>query len=395
LRPKLLDAVIDEWRAAGGKPRVLDLNDFSQAVAHLYDASMDVERWPDALSQLARIVGGKGAQIVVASAVDAIGFVKVWGWTDEELARFMPRYLALTPTDPRVGMNAALYKAVHCRQIVSDEVLRASDIYKQVLAPLGIEYSMSFTVPVDEKMVCLLSVMRGPDHALFTAGDCAGYSCFVPHVGRAVTLHGAFQSCREELATVKALLDGVPLGMMVVDDDELKVANRAARTLLDEGDAMRVQNGRLRGTTRRADAELRDAVHEARSGTDQPIGLALAIDHAEPMRAVIRRLHPASAGMLGAPSEAVALYVTDPRKPVETPGEILQRLFGLSAREASVLRLLVEGGDLRGAAARLGISYETVRTHVKRIMDATGARRQAELVRMVLSSPAWIAGHGA
>jgi DNA-binding CsgD family transcriptional regulator len=294
-----------------------------------------------------------------------------------------------------VGMNAALYKAVHCRQIVSDEVLRASDIYKQVLAPLGIEYSMSFTVPVDEKMVCLLSVMRGRDHALFTAGDCAGYSCFVPHVGRAVTLHGAFQSCREELATVKALLDGVPLGMMVVDDDELKVANRAARTLLDEGDAMRVQNGRLRGTTRRADAELRDAVHEARSGTDQPIGLALAIDHAEPMRAVIRRLHPASAGMLGAPSEAVALYVTDPRKPVETPGEILQRLFGLSAREASVLRLLVEGGDLRGAAARLGISYETVRTHVKRIMDATGARRQAELVRMVLSSPAWIAGRGA
>jgi DNA-binding CsgD family transcriptional regulator len=71
----------------------------------------------------------------------------------------------------------------------------------------------------------------------------------------------------------------------------------------------------------------------------------------------------------------VALYVTDPRKPVETPGEILQRLFGLSAREASVLRLLVEGGDLQGAAARLGISYETVRTHVKRIMDATGARR--------------------
>jgi DNA-binding CsgD family transcriptional regulator len=395
LRPKLLDAVIDEWRAAGGKPRVLDLNDFSQAVAHLYDASMDVERWPDALSQLARIVGGKGAQIVVASAVDAIGFVKVWGWTDEELARFMPRYLALTPTDPRVGMNAALYKAVHCRQIVSDEVLRASDIYKQVLAPLGIEYSMSFTVPVDEKMVCLLSVMRGRDHALFTAGDCAGYSCFVPHVGRAVTLHGAFQSCREELATVKALLDGVPLGMMVVDDDELKVANRAARTLLDEGDAMRVQNGRLRGTTRRADAESRDAVHEARSGTDQPIGLALAIDHAEPMRAVIRRLHPASAGMLGAPSEAVALYVTDPRKPVETPGEILQRLFGLSAREAAVLRLLVEGEDLQGAAARLGIGYETVRTHVKRIMDATGARRQAELVRMVLSSPAWIAGRGA
>jgi hypothetical protein len=27
-------------------------------------------------------------------------------------------------------------------------------------------------------------------------------------------------------------------------------------------------------------------------------------------------------------------------------------------------------------------------------MDTTGASRQAELVRMVLSSPAWIAGRG-
>ena len=57
-----------------------------------------------------------------------------------------------------------------------------------------------------------------------------------------------------------------------------------------------------------------------------------------------------------------------------------------------MLRVLVEGGDPQGAAVRLGISRETVRSHVKRIMDATGARRQAELVRMVLSSPAWIAG---
>jgi len=91
---------------------------------------------------------------------------------------------------------------------------------------------------------------------------------------------------------------------------------------------------------------------------------------------------------------AVALYVTDPRKPVETPEEILQRLFGLTPREAAVLRILAEGEDLQSVAARLGIGIETVRSHVKHIMETTGGSRQAELVRMVLSSPAWIAGHG-
>jgi DNA-binding CsgD family transcriptional regulator len=198
--------------------------------------------------------------------------------------------------------------------------------------------------------------------------------------------------CRDELATVKALLDSVPLGMMVVDDDKIAVANRAARTLLDEGDALRLHNGHLRGTTRRADADLREAVQEARTNTGQPIGLALPIDHAEPMRAVIRRLPIASAGMLGAPREAVALYVTDPRKPIETPEEILQRLFGITPREAAVLRILVDGGSQASAAATLGITRETVRGHVKRIMDATGTHRQIDIVRVVMSSPTWIAG---
>ncbi len=373
---------------------MLDLDNFSQAVAGVYDASMNVERWADTLSLLAKIFGGRAAQIAVASPRQEVAFVKMWGWTDEELARFLPAYVALTPTDPRSAMAATPYKAVHCRQVIADEVLHASEMYKQVLGPGGVEYSMGISVPLEQEMYCVLSVMRGPHHAPFTAGDCEDFGRLAPHVGRAVTMHGTFQRCREELAMVKALLDGVPLGMMVVDDDELKVANRAAHTLLGEGDAMRLRNGRLCGATRRGDTELRDAVHEALNGTDQAIGLALPIDHAEPVRAVVRRLHTASAGMLGSRSEAVALYVTDPRKQVETPEEILQRLFGLTPREASVLRILAEGEDLQSVAARLGIGIQTVRSHVKHIMETTGASRQAELVRMVLSSPAWVAGRG-
>ena len=48
---------------------------------------------------------------------------------------------------------------------------------------------------------------------------------------------------------------------------------------------------------------------------------------------------------------------------------------------------------MHSAADYLGVGFETVRSHVKRAMDATGARRQVDLVRMVLSSPAWIAAN--
>jgi DNA-binding CsgD family transcriptional regulator len=378
---------------------VLEIDDFSEVVAHVYDAAVDVTRWPDALSLLARIFEGRGAQIslspsLLGPGLEAVAFVRVWGWTEEELASFLPKYLALSHADPRGSIARTPFRPVHCRQFVSDEMLHASDIYKQALHPENVEYSMYFTVPLDQEMMCVLSVMRGRDHVPFTTEDCTDFGRFVPHVGRAVNMHGTFHRYREELATVRALLDGVPVGMMVVKDDELTIANEAARRLLNEGDAMHAQDGRLRGTTRRADAELRDAVHEARSGGNKAIGLALPIDHAEPVRAVIRKLCPDSAGMLGASRDAVALYVTDPRKPIETSEEILQRLFGLTAREAAVLRVLAEGGDLRRAAAQLGVTHETIRTHVRHIMETTGARRQVDLVRMVLASPAWMAGRG-
>ena len=300
----------------------LDLDNFSQAVAHIYDASIDVERWSGTLSLLAKIFGGRAAQISAGSPT-AIAFMKFWGWTDEEAGELFAAIRWPDPTDPRMAMIATQFKAVHCRQFVSDEVFGASEIYQQVLRQVGVEYAMGLTVPIEREMMCMLSVMRGPDHVPFATDDCADFGRLAPHITRAANMHGAFQRCREELAAVNALLDGVPLGMMVVDNDELKVANRAARKLLGEGDVVRLQNGRLYGASRRADADLRDAVHEALSGADQPpIGLALPIDNAEPVRAVIRRLHPASADMLGAPSQAVALYVTDPRRPIETQGEI-------------------------------------------------------------------------
>src|SRR5579864_2028568 len=160
---------------------------------------MDVERWPDLLSLLVDQFCGRGAQISVAAPPNSFAFLKSWGWTQAELAGVLPRYIALTPSDPRSVFLTTRYKATHCRQFISDEILQGSDIYKEVLAPMGIEYSMAFTVPAQQGMLCVLSVMRGPQNGVFTVGDCEHFGRLLPHIGRAVSMHGVFARCREEL----------------------------------------------------------------------------------------------------------------------------------------------------------------------------------------------------
>ena len=82
---------------------MLDIDDFSLAVAGVYDASMNIERWPDALAHFAKMFGGTVSQISVGGRAHAkIAFVKIWGIPDDVLARMIPRYIALTPTDPRI-----------------------------------------------------------------------------------------------------------------------------------------------------------------------------------------------------------------------------------------------------------------------------------------------------
>ena len=61
-------------------------------------------------------------------------------------------------------------------------------------------------------------------------------------------------------------------------------------------------------------------------------------------------------------------------------------LFGLSPREIDVLRGLVDGLSYKMVADKLGISFETVRTHVKKVYDKLGVHNCAEAVAKALKS---------
>ena len=81
---------------------------------------------------------------------------------------------------------------------------------------------------------------------------------------------------------------------------------------------------------------------------------------------------------------AVIVCVTDLDAKVSLPAQTLRDLFGLSGGEARVALALFDGLDPREAAERLGLSVYTVRGHLIRIFEKTGARGQVELARLMM-----------
>jgi DNA-binding CsgD family transcriptional regulator len=71
---------------------------------------------------------------------------------------------------------------------------------------------------------------------------------------------------------------------------------------------------------------------------------------------------------------------------MDQPIDRLRCHFGLTLAEARLALHLVTGETLRTAAAKLSISYETARSHLKNIFHKTGTGRQAELVVVVLTA---------
>ena len=69
--------------------------------------------------------------------------------------------------------------------------------------------------------------------------------------------------------------------------------------------------------------------------------------------------------------------------PDAPPVELVQSLFDLTPAEARVARELTVGKTAQGIASESGVSLNTVRTHVRGVLEKTGCARQADVVALL------------
>jgi DNA-binding CsgD family transcriptional regulator len=63
--------------------------------------------------------------------------------------------------------------------------------------------------------------------------------------------------------------------------------------------------------------------------------------------------------------------------------ELVQSLFDLTPTEARVARSIASGRTAEDIAEDGGVSLNTVRTHVRGVLEKTGCNRQADLVALL------------
>ena len=80
-----------------------------------------------------------------------------------------------------------------------------------------------------------------------------------------------------------------------------------------------------------------------------------------------------------------AVFVARAMAPLVAPSEVPAALFDLTPSEARVFQQITAGRTIAQTATELGVGDSTIKTHLLRLYDKTGVRRQAELVHMAAS----------
>jgi DNA-binding CsgD family transcriptional regulator/PAS domain-containing protein len=193
------------------------------------------------------------------------------------------------------------------------------------------------------------------------------------------------------------VLNNLPFGILVVDaEGRILTRNARAHQLIGRRDGLLALKGRLAAATPGENQQLMQTVAAAAaSPTFQASQGALCVTRqsmAPPLSVLVLPLR-ASVGNLGPlPPSAAVVVVGDPENAYEISDEVMARFFGLTTAEARVLVDLVNGASLAEIADSRDLTRNTIKTQLNQIFRKTQTNRQADLVKVVLSSPAIVIG---
>lgn len=213
---------------------------------------------------------------------------------------------------------------------------------------------------------------------------------FLPHFAKIVEINRSFSLLKSRYNAVLEVLDHLQTGVFILSPEgEVILRNSEAERMLDQKDGLQVDiKNRLK--TKNTTGELTEAI--------KTLSSTAAGNGVESERIIIVPRHSgkdsyiATVSPIRDPNAAldrffhgVFVYVVDPTHTSIVSTKGMSELYGLSSAEDKICNALCQGFDAREIAEQRGVSYETVRSQIKKLMKKTDVKSRGALIRLALS----------
>ena len=351
----------------------------------IYGAAADIDRWPAVLETIADAFGASDASLSAVSQRDVPWLVAPR--TDPAFLQSYGEYYHPLNLFWQRAASLPIGTVVTDQMVLPRETLRASQFFNEWSRPQGYLSVMGATLLAEDDWRVEFVVPGkhefGPEHLKL-------YEAIAPHLKRAVQLNHRLQTLALDRHYSFTALDSIGQGVIIVDARaRVLFANRACDSAFKDG--LRLNDLTLCGGSSSETARLHLAIAASAQGNETDTRDAISISRRESRSALSLLIIPLRSEVeaIARYHRAAIIFVTDPENVVLPDDKQLQRKFGLTNAEIALVHELIGGGSLQTVADKLNIKIATARTHLHRIFTKTGTSRQAELMRLMLTSEHW------
>jgi DNA-binding CsgD family transcriptional regulator/PAS domain-containing protein len=357
-------------------------------IGGIYDCTLSPDAWNAVLPRIGAFVGGSAGGLFGHHSSRRSGSVYYQFGTDAEFRQlYLDKYLTLDPL-------AGTYFVLDVGEVFSTSTIMAhgeflqSRFYKELIGPRGWVDNICVYLDKAPEGQAGFALFRNVREGLADEPARERMRLLVPHLRRAVLIGKLIEFKAAQAATFADALDGLSAGMLFVDSNgRITHANTAGRAMITDGNVLHASLGRLLANDPDVNRALREVFLAAATG-DAAIGdrgVAVPLIARDGERYVAHVLPLSSGARRGAGvsyAAAAALFVQKAALATRSPPEAIAKTYGLTPMEVRVLLAIVEVGGAPQVAETLGVGESTVKTHLKRLYAKTGARRQADLVKL-------------
>ncbi len=273
--------------------------------------------------------------------------------------------------------------------LIPHDEFRQTRFFDEWIKPQGLIDVIGVNLERTATTTAFFAIRRSVENGIVDDRARRRFELLAPHLRRAASIGKVVQTGQTTERMLKAAIERVDAAVIfVAAEGRIVSANKAGEDMLKAKAVLAARRGIVRVVEPDADRQLRGALTAAAlgdnalggNGIDVPITGQDGCDYVAnvlPIASDARRVADADTAL-------AALFVRRITHASLSPLEAAARRYRLTPSELRVLASVLEAGRVSDIANRLGISKATVKTHLNHLMAKTGARRQTDLIRLIV-----------
>lgn len=360
-------------------------------IGPIYEASHDEKLWPGVIEQL-------------SDALDSVGGILIY---DDFLQKNLQinHFGRLNPEGVGLYNDYYITKDFRLQAVMnvppgvpySEETLLPHDYYlkSEILNDFYIKWdggraigTVLFRTPRTNAVIGIQKLWRDPPYGKDEFSLC---EIIFPHIQNAITLHEQIKGVKSVNLQLWEMFDKLDTPIILFSKHARPLFfNQKALDLLNLGDGLYYEHGFIKTSNHHETIALHRMIRQAcrtSTGEDYQPCQAISIYRPSGKRSYIIKTTPVCIDrFVAADSVPVAsVIITDPDESIILNYDMLQTLWGLTGSEIKIIELLLKGNRAVDIADELGISPNTVKTHLKHCYEKTNTNSQADLLRFLLN----------